>query len=320
MADLKNTKMEVFEVTYETFGNIICNPFHIYGNANYNHLKKHNCDSIHYLLFREGKYRLGIIGGIKGGAFLSLPTDSFGGFIYLQDNIKISYIDNAIDLLVKWAKSKKLKAINLTLPPSIYNESFISKQMNSLFNNSFFILKIELNHILPSAKFNDNYINEIGKYDRNNLNKALKNNLTFHQCENLLEKRIAYQIISLYKQTQNEPLKISWKEILMTTTIIDTEFFITYDNNNFPVAAAIVFHLSPSIVQIFNWGENPEFLHLRTMNYLAYKIFEYYHRDYQIIDLGPSSENAVPNIDLCNFNESIGCDTTLKFSFIRSLT
>ena len=311
--------MEVFEVTHEAFGKIICDPYYIYGDADFNNLTQQKCDSLHYLLFKEGKYRLGIIGGIKGGAFLSAPSAPFGGFIHLRGNIKISYLENAIDLLVNWAMSKKLKALNLILPPLVYDENFISKQISSLFQNKFFILKIELNHIFLTKKFDD-FNNYIGANGKNNLTKVFENQLTFYRCENLLEKRIAYQIIKLHKQTKQQPLDISWEEVLMTTTTIDTDFFIIYNSNNFPIAAAIVFHVSQSIVQIIYWGDNPEFSNLRTMNYLAYKTFEYYHDDFEIIDLGPSSENGVPNIDLCNFNENIGCDTTLKFSFIRSLT
>jgi acetyltransferase-like isoleucine patch superfamily enzyme/RimJ/RimL family protein N-acetyltransferase len=56
------------------------------------------------------------------------------------------------------------------------------------------------------------------------------------------------------------------------------------------------------------------------MNFLAYKIFEYYSDlNYKFIDLGPSSENSVPNIGLCDFKESIGCDVTLKKKFLYNL-
>ncbi|MFO7828703.1 MAG: hypothetical protein R6V23_08800 [Bacteroidales bacterium] len=312
--------MEVFEVTHEKFGKIICNPFHIYGNADFNYLNKYKCKSLHYLLFKEDKYRLGIIGGIRGGAFLSAFSAPFGGFIYLRGDIKISYLDNAIDLLVEWGKSKNLKAINLVLPPQVYDENFVSKQINSLFHKNFYILKIELNHVFLTRRLDDYYTNTNWKNGRNNLNKAFKKHLTFHRCENLLEKRIAYQVIKLHKQTKRYPLDMSWEEILMTAAIIDTDFFITYNADNFPISSAIVFHVSQSVVQIIYWGDNLKYSHLKTMNYLAYKIFEYYHEDYEVIDLGPSSENCIPNIGLCDFKESIGCDTTLKFSFIRSLT
>lgn len=312
--------MEVFEVTHETFGKIVSNPFIIYGNADFNHINKHKCDALHYLLFKEDKFRLGIIGGIKGGAFLSASFAPFGGFIHLRGNSKIPYLESAIDLLVKWAKSKNLKAIQLILPPPVYDENFISKQIISLFNKKFYILKIELNYIFSTRKFNDNYMDTIWTNAKINLNKALKNQLTFYRCENLLEKRIAYQIIKLNKQSQGQSLDMSWEEMLMTTTLIDTDFFITYNADKFPVAAAIVFHINQSVVRIIYWGDNPKYSYLKTMNYLAYKIFEYYHENYQFIDLGASSENYDTTIDLGNFKESIGCDITTKFSFIRSLT
>jgi hypothetical protein len=312
--------MKISEVTHETFGKIICDPYYIYGDADFINLNKNQCESFHYLLFKEDKYYLGIIGGIKGGSFLSLPFAPFGGFIYAQKNIKISYLENAIDLLVNWAKSKNLKAIDLFLPPQIYDENFVSKQIVSLFQKKFFVLNIELNHFFLSKKYNNIYGNGIGVNGKNNLNDTLKNQFTFHRCENLLEKRIAYQVIKLHKQSSRQSLNMSWKEILMNTTIIDSDFFIAYNPDNFPVAAAIAFHVNQLIVQVVFWGENPKYSHLKPLNYLIPKIFEYYQEKFEIIDLGPASANYAPNHDVCNFKESIGCDTTLKFSFIRSLT
>ena len=37
--------------------------------------------------------------------------------------------------------------------------------------------------------------------------------------------------------------------------------------------------------------------------------------DVVILDIGPSTENGIPNYGLCEFKESIGCSVTMKYSF-----
>jgi hypothetical protein len=55
---------------------------------------------------------------------------------------------------------------------------------------------------------------------------------------------------------------------------------------------------------------------MKTMNYLSYKVFEYYaNTEIKFIDIGPSTNNSEPNLGLADFKESIGCDINIKFSF-----
>ena len=52
------------------------------------------------------------------------------------------------------------------------------------------------------------------------------------------------------------------------------------------------------------------------MNYLAYSLFDYYaDNGLRILDIGPSTEDGIPNYGLCEFKESIGCSVTMKYSF-----
>ena len=63
--------MEIVAVDQREYSRIITNPYHIFGSAGFNHVNEAKCDSVHYLLFKDSKYRLGIIGGIRNNVFLS---------------------------------------------------------------------------------------------------------------------------------------------------------------------------------------------------------------------------------------------------------
>jgi lipid II:glycine glycyltransferase (peptidoglycan interpeptide bridge formation enzyme) len=109
---------------------------------------------------------------------------------------------------------------------------------------------------------------------------------------------------------------MSFEKIQLTSELIDSDFFVLSKGNSLVLASAIVFHITPEIVQVIYWGDLPEFNNYKTMNYLSYKVFEHYKNiNKKIVDIGPSTENSIPNYGLCEFKESIGCNIDSKFSF-----
>src|SRR5436190_10212724 len=174
--------MEIVEAGFKEYSNIIAAPYHIFGTGAFNQVNEDKAESVHYLLFKEGKYRLGIIGGIRNNILLSPFSAPFGGFCFLQQDTRISYIDEAAQLLTGWAKAKGISAIKITLPPTIYQESFLSKQINSLYRNGFAIEKTDLNYAYNLHHFDENYAATTWYNARKNLKIALAGNFSFRVC------------------------------------------------------------------------------------------------------------------------------------------
>ena len=310
--------MEIVEVTSKEYQNHIQQPFHIFASSVFNELNTDKCDGVFYLLVKDKKVRLGIIGGIRENNFYSPFSAPFGGFVFIKNDIKIQVIDQAINLLSSWVNNKGLKSIQITLPPSIYHESFISKLTNSFYRNNFLTKKLDLNYSFDLNNFDENYINLIWRNARKNLKKALANDFIFKICTTEQEKELAYQIIGRNREARGFPLRMDWEQIKNTIHVITADFFLLFNNINKPIASAMIFYIGPKIVQVVYWGDLPEFSHLKTMNYLSYKIFEYYKdTKIQIIDIGPSTENSIPNYGLCEFKESLGCDISTKITFTK---
>lgn len=313
--------MEIVAVDQKEYSRIVINPYHIFGSAGFNHVNKTKCDSVHYLLFKDSKYRLGIIGGIRNNSFLSPFSAPFGGFSFLQEDVRISYIDEAIILLTAWAKAQALSALKITLPPTIYQESFLAKQINSLYRNGFSIDKTDLNYAYHLASFTQEYPASIWYNARKNLKIALVNNFSFKKAALNIEKETAYNIIRQNREARGFPLRLTWQQVQTTAAVIPADFFLVENEAAIAVAAAIVFHVAAGIVQVIYWGDLPEYAHLKTMNFLSFKVFEHYQQlQLKIIDIGPSTEDSIPNYGLCEFKESIGCSISCKFSFSKILS
>jgi len=73
-------------------------------------------------------------------------------------------------------------------------------------------------------------------------------------------------------------------------------------------------------VQVIYWGDLPQFSEYKTMNFLSYNIFKHYKEaGIAMIDIGPSTEDSIPNYGLCEFKESIGCDINIKTEYFKKL-
>jgi hypothetical protein len=312
--------MEVIEVDSKSFTDIFPKPYFTYSTGGFARLNEDKAERVFFLVFKDTKIRLGIIGGLRDGSFFSPFSAPFGGLVYLRDDIKISIIESALQHLMIWAKERSIKTINLTLPPTCYNESFISKQVNSLFTNKFMITEVNLDYIYYLSDFDDNYLSSIWPNARNKLTIALKNNMSFLKCNEHTQKEIAYDIIKKNRLSKGYTLRLSWKQIEDTINVIDADFFLIKSVSGENIGSAIVFYVAENIVQIIYWGDLPEYAHLKTMNYLSYSILNYYKKlGIKIVDLGPATENSLPNYGLCEFKESIGAKICTKTTFKHEL-
>lgn len=309
--------MEIHEVSPGEYGNVIPQPYHIFGSAPFNKVNINGNKEVFYLLFREGKFRLGLIGGLKDGVFCSPVSAPFGGLIPVSGNLRIEYIEAAVNILKEWAAKKKISSINITIPPVIYDETFISQQISSLWRSGFQISKIDLNHSIDLALMDENYINNIWHNARKNLRIGIDSELDFNICTCCEEKEQAFEIIRKNRECHNYPLRMTWQQIFNNIPLIPIDFFMVHNKNNVPITSAIVYHTHKNVVQVIYWGDLPGYSELKPVNYIAYRLFQYYRSEgKKIVDIGPSTENSLPNYGLCAFKESLGCDVNTKFFFI----
>jgi RimJ/RimL family protein N-acetyltransferase len=289
----------------------------VYNSVDFSELNKHKCDNVHYLIFKDSKIRLGLIIGVKANFAFSPFSAPFGGFSFLNDKISIDKIDESIQSLDDYLKENQLNGIKIVLPPLFYNVLFLSKLINSFNRNHYTISHIDLNHIFHISSISENYIENILHRDaRRNLKIALKQNLLFKKTNDI---ELVYNVIATNREVRGFPLRMTLEQVKETIKTINCDTFIV-QLEEVTIASAVIFHITPKIVQVIYWGDIPDYSALKSMNFLAYKIFEYYKQtNIEIIDIGTSTENGIPNYGLCDFKESIGCIVEPKFTFEKNI-
>jgi hypothetical protein len=294
---------------------------HCFNDAKFINLVSSKTDDVKILLFKKSKNKLAIIFGNINNTFVSPFSAPFGGFIQFNNKITIEEIDEAFKILLKWFKDNNVTNAEITLPPYVYNPSFISKVENSLLRNEFKVKKNELNYHFFLQDFNKlNFIeNKMHRNARKNFNISLKNNLKFKKTSGDENQKV-YNIILQNRTERGYDLKLTYNDLINTSNIIEIDYFLI-DFESISIASAIVYKIQDGIMQVVYWGGIEEYQNYKPINFLSYKLLEYYNNlNIEIIDVGPSSIFSVPDYGLCDFKESLGCHVSLKKTFIYEIT
>ena len=166
------------------------------------------------------------------------------------------------------------------------------------------------NYHYPLAKVSD-WEHNMGHKARTAYHKSLKAGFKFIPNADLAR---AYSIIKDHHAAKGYPVAMTLQDLIDTSAIIPIDaFLLTKDGTD--VAARIAYRIAPGIAQGIYNGYDPEYSNLRPMNSLQYNTFQYYSQiGLDIVNLGPSSTDGIPNFGLCAFKESLGCDTSLLFT------
>lgn len=306
--------MQIERVSLADYAKLPLKHTHVFNTPAFSALNGHKADDLHCLVFHDGgKCRYGITLGERGGRLLSPFSAPFGGFSCAKTS-HLEQLDAAAEALALYARDSGMP-LRVALPPLFYDQQLLSETVNVLSRHGR-IGYVDLNYHFPIRRFAD-YEKNIARNARKNLRHAAECGLEFvvvwrDDSEGLCQ---AYDVIRRNREEHGYPLRMSLDDVEKTVKLIGADFFLLrHDGKN--VAAAQVFHVAEGIAQVIYWGDLRAYSALRPMNMLAYRLFEHYSRQgLQVLDIGPSTENGVPNYGLCDFKTGIGCVASPKFVF-----
>lgn len=306
--------MRIIETSPEEYGSFFTQYPHVYNTVGFNLLNRHKADRLRFLVFADRKPRLGLILGDRGDGRMYTPFSApFGGFTTDKPQ-HFETTDNAVSLLKAYAGQQD-RSVVITLPPPFYDERQLPVMINALHRQARTRF-IDVNYHFDISDFAA-YTTLIERNARKNLSRAMKENLCFEHVKSSDTEGVkrAYAVIKANREEHGYPLRMSLEEVIETTRIIPADFFLlTHEGQD--IAAAQVFHVKDDVCQVIYWGDRREFSSLRPMNCLAYRIFQFYHEQgIKTLDIGPSTEEGLPNHGLCDFKDGIGCKASTKFSF-----
>lgn len=285
---------------------------HPYISHDFIELNKAKADKIVRLVIKDTKVSIGLVAGIKEGVLKSPFSAPFGGFHFKNDNIYVSEIESFIEELVKYMIPNSINRIELTLPPSIYHLSFNSKVINALIRQNFKMKLPEITNWIDLVSF----IEFTNKSAKKYLKQASKHNLNFQLLNDTHDKLTVFEIICLNRSRFGRPIYMKFNDLMNVNDLWPVDFFGVRDFEGSLVAGGVFYRGHKEIVQGIFWGDSEEGRPLRAIDFLAYKIWNYYKEcGFKAIDLGISTEEGIPNEGLLRFKESHNSFSSLRFGF-----
>lgn len=311
--------MYVFDLDDTEYAILSSSSFHVFNTVDFLRTVNEYTDKVVYLWMGEKSNGFGIVLGVKDDSLYSPFSAPYGGFNIVNPMLKLSVIQDSIKAFDSWASDMGYKSTTITLPPFIYDQHILSKLANSMLQSGYSLSTWDLNYHFDLSKLQYYRYNEIlWKNARKNLRKSMASNLEFRKSESLSDEEDVYNIIGANREYKGFPLRMSFTQIQRTKKAVAIDFFYVRHNES-KIASAIVYHVTKSIVLIVYWGDNPGYEAFRPMNFISHKIFDfYYQQGMSIVDIGPSTENSIPNHGLCEFKESIGASVTGKLTFKKN--
>lgn len=321
MTELNVKRMHILEVSPEEYENLVGNKIPCFCRKDFLELNVDKVDKIRYLVGKDTKKRFAIAIGEKYGEWKAPFSAPFADIIYLKKDVSVEQIYAFVAGLNSYAEECGVRKVNIYLPANIYNEQSNARLMNALIGNGYHIVYEEINYSFDLRDINiDLYPTKISHMGKKNLRIGMDSGLWLHHCESLREKEEAYNIIKINRESRGFPLRMSRDQVMDTIEIVDHDLFLL-KKDEITIASSVVYRVTEDVAQVVYWGNIPGVGEYKPINYLAYELIKFYKKqNFKILDIGPSTEEGVPNFGLCTFKESIGCIPSAKFRYQRSFS
>ncbi len=303
--------MTVNEVSAREYANLFSGKS-IYNTSAFNTLNAHKCDSVHFLVFRDSKARLGLILGEKGSELLSPFSAPFGGFSTIKRQSVAVYID-AIETLKRHVAGRKTI---ITLPPYFYDADNTAKTASAL-NSAGAEVREVMNYHFNTAEYG-RAEEALSPDQKRNYKIALAEGFVFQHLAAGTPADITrvYDVIKRNREEKGYYLAMTLDDVLATIKIVPADLFVV-QHNGLDVASALVYRVNGQVAQVIYWGDLSDYAGKHPMIILTTGIFNYYkNAGLAIVDAGPAGNFEELNPGLCAFKEHIGCTASVKSQYI----
>ena len=251
----------------------------------------------------------------RDGIWTSPITGGFGGVV----NSRKIQVDALEALMLKVpsviSSHSLLKSIKVRLAPTCFPDAS-PILANIMFRNGWNLTDFDINfHLEPRSI--DEFMTDLGETKRKFIRRLSKLGATFREVSDssLLD---VYRVIEANRMAQGYPMTMSLESVdsLVKKFSSDVRLF-TVSQNEKIIASAICLMLNSRYLYVFYWGELPESRRDSPVILLAHGIVDYCIRHrINIMDIGTSTVDSLPNSGLCNFKSSLGCKTSQKLTYM----
>lgn len=274
---------------------------------------------IYIIIYKEASARFCVVFGVKDNRLYCPFSAPFGYIEPIKKHQSMNSYYSAVKAIERLFAEEGFSEIVIGLAPDFYDHNVINSWYNAMLMNGWSVMYVDLNFQIRLQENRHDYEKKLRPNARKNLKKAMKYNYKLFECESENDIRRAYYVIKANRVSKDYPLRMTEEQVVETMGIVPSKMYSVIYDDRF-IAAALVYEVTRDVAQVIYWGDSPEYSNQGVMNYIAYELVRLYtERGFEYLDIGPSTENGVPNFGLCNFKDSIGCERTIKIKLHKLL-
>lgn len=313
----------VKRVSAEEYKEIVPDRRVFFNEPDFTELNRDKVDDIYYLIImRENSARFGLIAGRASDEMRTPFSAPYSYPVSIITESKQETIDAALEVFEDYCIEEDIKSIRFVFPPLFYDEHQLSGWISALYRKGYDFDNIDLNYSLDLKKLNvdeEIYGQLITQKGRKGLRKAIRCGLDIIKCESEEEYREAYRIVQIGHDAKGFPTHLSFDQLMSTLELVGHDAFIVR-KGDVGIVSEFLYRINDRVVQGIYTGTHPDYMDCNGMNLLTYYTIRYYaEQNFEILDKATAGKDSVPNFGLCNFKESVGCDRSLKYTFIKEL-
>lgn len=253
--------------------------------------------SIHFTPLGNGTWRSPARGTYAGHAFArELPPDEL-----------MDFYDAVETRLVELGASR----LEVLPAPMLHDTAAFSLQLYVLRSRGFSLGRCDINQSQPIHPG----MMAMSRGNRRCLEKGLREG---YACEHLESTALpaVYDVITANRSAKGYPVSMSLAQLEKMQLQLPEAmvlFGCRHRDDEELIAAALCLRLSPSKLYVFYWGDRPGYARLSPVVMLASALHSYcLEQGIALLDVGTSTEGAVPNLGLLKFKQGLGFETGMK--------
>ena len=254
---------------------------------------------------------------VAPGHYRSPRRGTFGGFEF-REKLRMEVVEGVVAQVEQQLIDAGAEAIEILHPPASFNPPAAAVLYNILARRGYCIQPPELDYTL--AINNEDFLERVEYNLQKRIKKCQRENIRGVEVEPLQHRRV-YDVISANRAARGFSVSMTYDGIeQMVTTFPDRLVFFGVFAGSDMIASSICIRLSPTLLYVFYWGDLPGWQEYSPVSLLAMTIYDYACRNGCLqLDLGTSTIDGVPNYGLINFKRGMGCQESLKLTFIKRL-
>jgi hypothetical protein len=255
-------------------------------------------------------------GEVASGYFRSPVRGTFGGFEFVE-NVRLQAVEGFVAEVERGLRQAGASTIEILTPPTNLNPSASAILYNVLVRRGYMVRCADLDCYLTVDKVP--LIEKVKHSRRQRIHKCKREGMRGVEVDQTQWEEV-YNVISANRLRRGYPVTMTYEAIQQMAEAFPKSlvFFGAFAGREM-IASSICVWVSPTILYVFYWGDLPGWEHFSPVSLLAETIYDYAsQRGCRLLDLGTSSLDGRPNYGLMDFKHEMGCQESLKLTYVRS--